>query len=180
MTAALSIAACGSRPLAPEPGTTSAAEPAAPSAPTRTAAIYAAMLDRYLGPSGDTSFQPGAITKVFVLAQAHPEASSPMDHGRGAVPIPEAVQRQISALVRSEELIWVDDADEVILRDGCARVRDDGILITLGTINPLGTEVKVGINGFVACEGATWMTYVVHASGAGWRVTGTTGPSAIA
>jgi len=103
-----------------------------------------------------------------------------MDHGRGAVPIPEAVQRQMSELVRSEELIWVDDADDVILRDGCPRVRDDGILITLGTIKPLGAEVKVGINGFVACEGATWLTYVVRSGGTGWKVTGTTGDMAIA
>jgi hypothetical protein len=180
VTAALTVAACGSRPTSPEPRTTSVAGPAAPSAPTRTAAIYAAILDRYLGSPGESSFQPGSITKVFVLAQAHPEASSPMDHGRGAVPIPEAVQRQISELVRSEELIWVDDADDVILRDGCPRVRDNGILITLGTIKPLGAEVKVGINGFVACEGATWLTYVVRSGGTGWKVTGTTGDMAIA
>jgi hypothetical protein len=40
--------------------------------------------------------------------------------------------------------------------------------------------MQVAINGFVACLGATWLTYVLHDQpGAGWRVTGTTGSMAI-
>jgi hypothetical protein len=64
--------------------------------------------------------------------------------------------------------------------DGCAQVADGGILITLGTPNGDYHRVKVAINGFVACLGATWLTYVVqNQPGAGWRVTGTTGAMAI-
>jgi hypothetical protein len=65
-------------------------------------------------------------------------------------------------------------------RDGCAQVKDGGILITLGTLNGDGHQVQVAINGFVACLGATWLTYVVqNQPGTGWRVTGTTGPMGI-
>jgi len=43
-----------------------------------------------------------------------------------------------------------------------------------------GNQVHVGINGFVACLGATWLTYVLQDQpGTGWRVTGTTGSMAI-
>jgi hypothetical protein len=40
-------------------------------------------------------------------------------------------------------------------------------------------HVQVGINGFVACLGATWLTYVVQRDAAGWTATGTTGTAAI-
>ena len=64
---------------------------------------------------------------------------------------------------------------------GCAHVKNDGILITLGTINGDDTMVQVGIGGFVACAGAAWLTYVVeNTAGVGWRVTGTTGGRAVA
>jgi hypothetical protein len=37
----------------------------------------------------------------------------------------------------------------------------------------------VAVNGFVACLGATWLTYVVERDQGGWAVTGTTGGMAI-
>ena len=63
---------------------------------------------------------------------------------------------------------------------GCAQVKNGGILITLGPPAGDASAVHVGINGFVACLGATWLTYVLREQpGAGWRVTGTTGSMAI-
>ena len=53
-------------------------------------------------------------------------------------------------------------------------------MITLGTLNGGQRRVKVAIGGFVACLGATWLTYVVqNQPGTGWQVAGTTGPMAI-
>jgi len=53
-------------------------------------------------------------------------------------------------------------------------------LITLGQPVSHGHEMQVAISGFVACLGATWLTYVLQDQpGAGWRVTGTTGSMAI-
>ncbi|WP_157748219.1 hypothetical protein [Micromonospora echinaurantiaca] len=77
-------------------------------------------------------------------------------------------------------MTFIDDGEAVIeTRDGCPKVKDGGILITLGTVNGDDQKVQVPITGFVACLGATWLTYVVqNRPGTGWRVTGTTGPSA--
>ncbi len=79
-------------------------------------------------------------------------------------------------------MAFIADPNSVIeTRDGCARVKDGGILVTLGTVDGDDPAVQVGVNGFVACLGATWRTYVVQRQpGGGWRVTGTTGPVAIA
>jgi hypothetical protein len=51
------------------------------------------------------------------------------------------------------------------------------IVLAPPTGNP--PRVQAGLNGFVACDGATWLTYVVDRGGSGWAVSGTTGPSAI-
>ena len=52
--------------------------------------------------------------------------------------------------------------------------------ITLGPVDGRGDPVEVGIDGYVACLGATWLTYVVERTGGtGWRVTGTTGSMTI-
>jgi len=77
---------------------------------------------------------------------------------------------------------FIADRHAVIeTKDGCAQVKDGGILITLGTPDGDHHRVKVAIFGFVACLGATSLTYVVqHQPGAGWRVTGTTGSIGIA
>ena len=65
--------------------------------------------------------------------------------------------------------------------NGCPTIKAGGTLITLGTVVGDEREVRVGISGFVACLGATWLTCVVgNGDGVGWRVTGTTGPRAIA
>jgi hypothetical protein len=74
-----------------------------------------------------------------------------------------------------------DRKSVLVNAEGCAEVRGGGILITLGTLDGDDTLVRVGISGFVACLGATWLTYVVQNTvGVGWRVTGTTGARAIA
>jgi hypothetical protein len=79
------------------------------------------------------------------------------------------------------DVAFIVDGETVIeRRDGCAQARDGGILITLGKVNGNDHEVQVAINGFVACLGAMWLTYVVqNLPGTGWRVTGTTGSMAI-
>jgi hypothetical protein len=66
-------------------------------------------------------------------------------------------------------------------RNGCEQVKNGAILVTLGLPAGHAGETRVGINGFVACLGATWLTYVLREqAGAGWRITGTTGSMAVA
>jgi len=98
------------------------------------------------------------------------------------MPIAPGTQHHITAaLAGIAHVAFIADRHTVIeTRDGCAQVKDGGILITLGTPDGDDHKVQVAINGFVACLGATWLTYVVqNQPGTGWRVTGTTGPMGI-
>lgn len=196
MTAlALSAAGCGGSPMAGALPTGHAPASDKPTAVTKAgtretrvneagakeAEVYVQVLRRYLGSPGENSF-PGRFKVVYVLDQAYPDAADPNGtHGRGA-PIAPQTQRQVTAgLAGMARVIFVADRGSVIeATSGCWQVRNGGILITLGTPVSHGHQMQVGINGFVACLGATWLTYVLQAQpGAGWRVTGTTGTMAI-
>src|SRR5262249_55574622 len=115
---------------------------------------------------------------VYVLDHAVADAAEPTSsHGPGT-PIAENSRRQITAaLSGTAEVAFIADGATVIEhRDSCAQVKNGGILITRGPPQGDDNEVTVAVNGFVACLGATWLTYVVHNEpGSGWRVTGTTG-----
>ncbi|HEX6686085.1 MAG TPA: hypothetical protein VF062_25140 [Candidatus Limnocylindrales bacterium] len=148
--------------------------------------VYAVVLRRYLTHGNENSFPDKAFAEVYVLDRADPRAADPMrqvDEPASAQRIPDARQSAISAaLADLTKIRFVASRDEVVVdKEGCAQVRDGGILITLAP--PVGgdDEVRVGINGFVACLGATWLTYVVKRSGdgGGWTVTGTTGEMAV-
>jgi hypothetical protein len=154
-----------------------------PSSAGGDADLYLAVLRRYLGTPADNSF-PDRFATAYVLDRADPNAADPMRAqapGAGA-PIGAADQRRIVAGLRGVATVrFVGAPDDVLDRSaGCARVPDGGILITLGT--PVGgpDRVEVGVSGFVACLGATWLTYVVERRDGGWQVTGTTGSRAVA
>jgi hypothetical protein len=60
-------------------------------------------------------------------------------------------------------------------------VKDGAILVVVAPPVGAAPKVTVAVHGFVACLGATWLTYVVQRDAAGaWAVTGRTGPYAIA
>jgi hypothetical protein len=146
------------------------------------AEVYVQVLRRYLGTPSENSFPDRTFETVYVLDQAYPDAGDPTGKQERGAPIRPNTQHQITAaLARVAHVAFITDRTAVIeTRNGCAQVKDGGILITLGTANGDGHEVQVAINGFVACLGATWLTYVVHNEpGSGWRVTGTTGSKSI-
>jgi hypothetical protein len=96
--------------------------------------------------------------------------------------IPAATQQAIlGALTGVGPVSFIADKNSVLITpEGCAVVKDDGVLMTLAPVSGEGDRVEVGVSGFVACLGATWLTYVVQfKAGSGWQVTGTTGPMAI-
>jgi hypothetical protein len=76
---------------------------------------------------------------------------------------------------------FVASRDEMVAADpgGCQQVRDGGVLITLAPPAGTATRAQGGINGSVACEGATWLTYVIDRHTEGWAISGTTGPQAV-
>jgi len=165
------LAGCA-RPALAEP------MPSPSPSPPSNAAVYVAVLQRYLGTPAESSFS-NTFTNVYVLDKAYPNAADGMHAPDGAVPVDAGTQRAIAAAV--PRVSFVASRDSVVsTSSGCAQVKRGGILVTLGTVAGSGSDVTVGINGFVACSGATWLTYTVHRSGAGWQVTGTTGSRAVA
>jgi hypothetical protein len=145
----------------------------------RQALIYAAVLRRYLTSGGghdggDAGFGGQRFPRIFVLD--HPMAGAgATGHGTsGGEPIPAAGRRAITrSLADVAPLTFVPSGDAVIVdRQGCAQVRDQGILITLGPVDGVGDQVQVSINGFVACLGASSLTYRVERTSGGWRVDG--------
>lgn len=145
--------------------------------------MYEQVLRRYLSTPAENSFPDKTFKTVYVLDSARSDAADPVGDTLAGRPIPSDVKVRITAsLARTAAVTFISDKDSVLdTSSGCATVRDGGILITLGTIDGHDDQVTVGINGYVACLGATWLTYLVHDQpGTGWNVTGTTGPMAIA
>jgi len=163
-------------------GETGAVSPPAVSPPAvaRETEIYLQVLRRYLGTPSDNSFPGKTFTTVYVLDRAYPAAGDPNGKPERGIPIGPDTQQQITAALA--QVVFIADRQAVIeTRNGCPQVRDGGILITLGPADGDDHEVQVAVNGFVACLGATWLTYVVrNQPGSGWRVTGTTGSMAVA
>jgi hypothetical protein len=147
----------------------------------RQALIYTAVLRQYLT-SGDHSFGDHRFPEVFVLDHTVAGAGTPGHKSPGGGPIPRGVQRAIThALTDVGPLTFVASRDAVIEDPhGCAHVRGDGILVTLGPVDGSGDRVQVGINGFVACLGANSLTCLVQRTGRGWAVSGITAHGPVA
>jgi hypothetical protein len=152
----------------------------------RTADIYIAVLRKYLTTPSDNSFATGTFRLAFVFDRANPDAANPSgSHRDDGTPIPIPDQQKVtSALADLMPVSFVATHDEVLVpakeSPSCMVVRDNGILITLAPPKDEGQRVTVGISGYVACLGATWLTYIVEHDASGWKVTGAPGPRAIA
>jgi hypothetical protein len=152
----------------------------APATPTPDRrAILIAVLRRYLTTPAENSFSDRFVN-VYVLDRTGSDVAGTGSAPPGR-PISTTDQAAIVAALRDiAPTRFVADGDEVVVTiDGCAQVRD-GILVTLGEPAGDGDRVEVSVEGFVACLGATWLTYVVRWDGVGWGVTGTTGSIAVA
>jgi hypothetical protein len=139
----------------------------------RQALILTAVLRQYLT-SGDHSFGDTRFPHIFVLDYTVAGAGAPGHKSSGGGPIPRGVQRAIThALTDVGPLTFVASRDAVIEDPhGCAHVRGEGILVTLGPVDGSGDRIQVGINGFRACLGANSLTYLVERTGRGWAVSG--------
>lgn len=184
---AVSTAGCGDSPAAGAPPTAHPSTTGRPAAVTEAGAmegdVFVQVLRRYLSTPAENSFPGQAFKTVYVLNQAYPDAADPTGTQGQGTPIAPQAQRQVTAaLAGIAHVIFIANRGSVIeAGGGCGQVKNGGILITLGPPVSQGHEMQVAINGFVACLGATWFTYVLHDQpGAGWRVTGTTGTMAIA
>jgi hypothetical protein len=160
-----------------------------PSSSTATADpvdVYAAAISRYLT-GRENSFPGTTFPVVFVLDHLDPAAASPerATATGPTTPLTSAQQQRIEAVVGTgTDLRFVPGLDAVATTtpgNSCQVVRDNGVFIALGPAKSTGADTaEVAVHGFVACEGATWFTYVLRRDATGWTVTGTTGPMAVA
>jgi hypothetical protein len=58
-------------------------------------------------------------------------------------------------------------------------VKNGGVLISLGSIEPDGKRVEVETSLWINGLAGQWLTYVLEQKDGSWAVTGTTGPMAI-
>ena len=182
LAAALAVGAvgCGSaRTAGGLPGARTAVVPG--KAGVNAAEVYIQVLRRYLDTPAENSFPGRTFKTVYVLDLAYPGAADPNSkHGHGT-PIPASARTQVSAaLAGMAHVVFVASRSSVIEPKGCGVVKNGGILITLGRPTGDAGRLEVPINGYVACLGATWLTYILqNQPGSGWHVTGTTGTMAI-
>ena len=135
--------------------------------PSDRAVIYTAMIRRYLT-SGESSY-PGSSRWRTSSTRPRPTRLDPAERQAPHEAIPSADQFAIENGLRDlgeDRVRHQPGRGGRHRRNGCAQVRDGGILITLAPVTSAkgaGTDrVEVGISGFVACLGATWFTYVVE------------------
>jgi hypothetical protein len=153
-----------------------------PAEETATAELYAQVLRRYLTTPQENSFPAGTFTTAYVLDRTTTGAGNPNELGATGPQFPPRMRDMIkSALADVVRVEFVGSRDAAMDPTRVhAEVKPGGILITLGPADGGARRTLVGIEGFVAPDGATWLTYVARNDGAGWRVTGTTGGRSIA
>jgi hypothetical protein len=143
-----------------------ASTPTAP-VPQRQAAVYAAVLERFLSREGQT---PADIMGTVYLVDRTGTSS---DRGPGQ-PIDQAVQDQLSNLLGDHyRVTWVHSIDDASItgRLNCDRHGRRDVVISLGAVPPTGDTVKVGVDGRADCGLQGGYLYTLRNGSDGWRVT---------
>jgi hypothetical protein len=168
---ALALAACGQRPAA-DPGQL---RPEDLTAHERRAFIYAAAI-RYLVQEGG-----GEPRVIFVLERAVAGAAEADVEGGARAPISGEVQDRVrEELALLPRIKFVSERKTVVgPASRGARVRNDGVLITLGPVPAGPDRVEVAASSYMGNLAGSWQTLVLKRYGLRWRVEGTTGPAAI-
>lgn len=154
---------------------TTPADPAAPEA----AAIYSAVV-RQLYTQDHTFNEPPNWPRIYILTSTDDSVGG-TGEPPNAAPIEPAVQEAITAGLGDlpAEILWVPDWDAVPINpDNGAVDEGDGVIITLGNVYEQD-DGSVHVAASLHCGGlcATGMTYILENTGAGWEITGTTGPA---
>jgi len=170
---AAGCAAANDSTSSPSPAgtSTSTQEPPPPSTPTapvpqRQAAVYAAVLERYLFREGQI---PADIKGTVYLVDSTGTSS---DHGPGQ-PIDQAVQHQLKNLLGDRyRVTWVHSIDDASItgRLDCDRHGKRDVVISLGAVPPTGDTVKIGVDGRADCGLQGGYLYTLHNGSGGWRV----------
>lgn len=169
---AVVLTACGQ----PQEATPGQLRPADLTDVEREAFIYAAAVRHLVEEDGD---EPKRIYVLDRAVSGAADASGPAE-GEGT-PIPQGVQDRVrEELALLGRVVFISDRDDVINPESKGgRVRNDGILITLGPVPTGPDRVEVEASSYRGLLGGTWQTLVLERRGLRWQVTGTTGPVAV-
>jgi hypothetical protein len=171
----------------PTPGATDSGESAAEST-NRSAAIYAAVVrqlvtkDHTFG-GADPGFKVVYVLDGVVVDAADP--SKPPSAHDPKEPFSHDVKDGVSFLSTLAELPpveFVASRHSVVVGGSSSspgQVKNSGVLISLGPIEPDGERVEVETSLWINGLAGQWLTYVLAQRNGAWKVTGTTGPMAI-
>lgn len=141
------------------------------------AEIYATII-RQIYTEDDTfggTLQPG---RVYVIGTTDDSAGDPSMEESNSALIAESVRQEVTTRLSDlpTEIVWIESRDEVALDPDTGAVSDDGVIITLGNVDPQDeTSVYVPSSIYVAGLAAGGQTYVVERMEGVWTVTGNTG-----
>jgi hypothetical protein len=141
--------------------------------------IYEGVIRR-LVTTEDSTFGPNPeFPVIYLLDRAREGAANPESSSEGA-PFSAEVKEELLGALFDLPVEFVSDDGAVILpvEEG-GGVKDEGVVVTVGTIPDGKEQVEVEASLYAGNLAATWLTYVVKRSSQSWRVTGTTGPVAV-
>lgn len=147
----------------------------------RIVAIYSTIIRRLVTEDHTFGDEESPFDRVFIDVRidggaGDPDASPPTGT-RLSAEDQAAILRELADLPPVE---FVENPDSVIIgKNGCAHVKGNGVLITLGPISGDSERATVPNDLFFACLGGQWLTYVLDNEEGHWRVTGTEGGIAI-
>jgi hypothetical protein len=153
-----------------------------PLATDSRAQIYAAVIRRLV--TKDHTFGSGAspFEYIYVVDGAIPRTGNPRTGLRPSrKPFPSALTQGIEERLRGlPPLEFISDPDGVrVGRQGLGGVRNNGVLISVGPIEPAQGEIHVATGLWCGGTCGQWLTYVLSEDQDGWQITGTTGPYSI-
>jgi hypothetical protein len=171
----------------PTPGAPDSGEPGAKST-DRSAAIYAAVVRQLV--TKDHTFggaDPG-FKVIYVLDGVVADAADPSKPANANDPkepfshdVKDGV-RFLSTLADLPPVEFVVSRHSAVAGASASspgEVKNGGVLISLGPIDPDGKRVEVETSLWINGLAGQWLTYVLEQKNGSWAVTGTTGPMAI-
>lgn len=185
---ATAIAASGCA-YEPEQSSTTRSPSTETAAPTDDVAadveIYSAVIRRLV--TDDHTFGGGAspFKHVYVVDGPIPNAGGPEaarnPFGPASAPFPPDVVAGIEEeLVDLPPVTFIADGNDVRRGEqGMEGVKNDGVIISLGPLEPKNGTIHVSNNLWCGGLCGQWLTYVLVEDDGRWKITGTTGPVGI-
>jgi hypothetical protein len=147
----------------------------------RSVAIYSAVIRRLVTRDHTFGKAKSPFEHVYVVNGVVQNAGHVTKEGEPGKPFSRDVMESIRAELRDlPPLDFVADRDAVLLgKYGAGGVKNQGVVISLGPIQPTSDRVELENNLWCGSTCGQWLTYVLERQDGKWRITGTEGPYAI-